>query len=62
MGTVYKPKDARRRHSKDRALQDLDPSIREPATNLIEKDNRDDPENKPTKLLRPKKRQDLIDK
>jgi hypothetical protein len=31
MGMTYKPEDARRRSRKDKALKDLDPSLKEPA-------------------------------
>ncbi len=62
MGTTYKPEDAKKRRSKDKALQDLDPSIREPAKNLIENYNGDDIEKKRKELLHFKKTRDLAEK
>jgi hypothetical protein len=56
MGMTYKPKDARRRRVKDKALKDLDPSLREPAKSH----SGEDPERKITK--RSKKKRDLIEK
>ena len=60
MGVTYKPKDARRRRVKDKALKDLDPSLREPAKRIIESHSGEDPERKLTK--RSKKTRDLIEK
>lgn len=36
MGATYKPDNAKKRRTEDKALQNLDPSIREPVKNLIE--------------------------
>jgi len=36
MGAVYKPDDAKRRRMIDKALEDLDPSIRGTVKKLIE--------------------------
>jgi hypothetical protein len=60
MGATYKPEDARRRRIKDKALKDLDPSLRGPAKRLIESHGGEDLERKLTK--RSKKTRDLIEK
>jgi hypothetical protein len=62
MGAIYKPEDSRKRRSKDKALQDLDPSIQRPVKNLIGAYRGDDLEKKRAELLRFKKTRDLVEK
>jgi hypothetical protein len=62
MGVTYKPEDARRRRTKDKALKDLDPSLREPVKKLIESHSGEDLERKPTELKGSKKTKDLKEK
>jgi ribosomal protein S26 len=49
MGVTYKPEDARRRRTKDKALKDLDPSLREPTKKIIENTAEDLPISKQIK-------------
>ncbi len=51
MGVTYKPEDAKRRRLIEKALEDLDPSVREPARRLIEGYNGVDLEKKLTELI-----------
>ena len=51
MGAIYRPEDAKRRRMIDKALEDLDPSIRNAAKRLIESYNGEDLESKLVKLV-----------
>jgi hypothetical protein len=51
MGTVYRPDDVKRRRMIDKALEDLDPSLREPARRLVETYSGEDLEKKLTELI-----------
>ena len=51
MGTVYRPDDAKRRRMIDKALEDLDPSLREPARKLVENYSGEDLERKLAELV-----------
>jgi hypothetical protein len=62
MGVTYKPEDAKRRRIKDKALKDLDPSLREPVKRIIESHSGEDPERKLTEPKSSKKTRDLIEK
>ena len=62
MGATYKPDNEKKRRTKDKALQDLDPSIREPLKNIIENYKGDDLEKKRKELQRFKKTRDLVEK
>jgi hypothetical protein len=61
MGVTYKPEDARRRRTKDKALKDLDPSLREPTKKIIE-NTAEDLKRKTTEIKRSKKKRDLKEK
>ncbi len=50
MGAIYKPGDAKRRRIIDKALKDLDPSIRDITKKLIESYNGEDLEQKITNI------------
>ncbi len=60
MGVTYKPEDARKRRLIEKALEDLDPSVREPARRLIEGYNGVDLEKKLTELIGYEKMRRLI--
>ncbi len=62
MGVIYKPEDAKRRRIIDKALEDLDPSIREPVKRLIESYSGEDLERKLTELIGFEKTRNLIEK
>jgi hypothetical protein len=62
MGVTYKPEDARRRRLIERAMEDLDPSLREPARRLIEGYNGVDLEKKLTDLIGYEKMRHLIER
>ncbi len=49
MGVTYKPEDARRRRTKDRALKDLDPNLRESTKKIIKNTAEDLTESKKIK-------------
>ncbi len=59
---TYKPEDAKRRRVKDKALKDLDPSLREPSIKLIESPSGEDPERKLTENKGSKKTRSQIKK
>ena len=61
MGSIYKPDDAKRRRIRDKALEDLDPSIREPVKRLIDNYDGEDLEKKLIELIGIKKTRDLIE-
>ncbi len=46
MGVIYKPGDERRRRIKDKAIKDLDPSLREPLKKQIESNSGEEPKSK----------------
>ena len=60
MGTVYRPDDAKKRRKIDKALEDLDPSLREPARRLVETYSGEDLEKKLTELVGFEKMKKLI--
>ena len=62
MGAIYKPGDTKRRRAMDKALEDLDPSIRNAAKRLIESYNGEDLERKLTELIGFEKMIRLIEK
>jgi hypothetical protein len=62
MGATYRPEDAKKRRMIDKALEDLDPSLREPARRLIESYSGEDLEKKLIELVGFEKTKKLIDK
>jgi hypothetical protein len=60
MGATYRPEDAKKRRMIDKALEDLDPSLREPARRLIESYSGEDLEKKLTELIGFEKTKKLI--
>ena len=62
MGAIYKPRDAKRRRMIDKALEDLDPSIRDITKKLIENYHGEDLEKKLTELVGYEKMRKLIEK
>lgn len=46
MGTVYKPRDAKKRGKVDKALEDLDPNTRDAAKKANEEQQRERPKKK----------------
>jgi hypothetical protein len=62
MGAIYKPEDAKRRRIRDKALEDLDPSVREAAKRLIEGYKGEELERKLSELIGYKKLKDLTEK
>ena len=62
MGVIFKPEDTKRRKIIDKALEDLDPSIRDAAKRLIESYRGEDLEMKLTELIGLKKTRDLREK
>jgi hypothetical protein len=59
MGVTYKPEDARKRRRKDNALNDLDPSLRNPTSTIMEGRPADDLERKATGNKNSKKSKSL---
>ena len=62
MGAVYKPGDEKKRKMIDRALEDLDPSTRDAARKIIERDSGGDLERKLTELVGFEKMRKLVEK
>jgi hypothetical protein len=62
MGVTYRPDDVKRRRMIERALVDLDPSLREPVKKLVENYKGEDLERKLTELVGFEKLKDLIEK
>ena len=61
MGAIYRPEDAKRRRMIDKALEDLDPSIRNAAKRLIESYHGEDLEIKLVDLVGYEKMKKLIE-
>ena len=62
MGSIFKPEDKTRRRMIERALEDLDPNIRDAVKRLIEDYQGKDLEKKLRDLIGLKKTIDLIEK
>ena len=62
MGMIFKPEDTKRRRIIDKALEDLDPSVRDATKRLIESYRGEDFERKLIELIGLKRTRDLIDK
>ena len=62
MGAIYRPDDARKRRMIDKALEDLDPNLRESAKRLVENYSGEDLEKKLTELIGFEKMRKLIKK
>ena len=60
MGATYRPEDAKKRRMVDKAIEDLDPSLKEPARRLIEGYSGEDLERKLTELIGFEKTKKLI--
>ncbi len=62
MGVIFKPDERKKRKNIDKALEDLDPSIRDAVIKLTENYKGEDLERKINELKEFKKSRDLIDK
>ena len=62
MEVTYRPDDVKRRRMIERALVDLDPSVREPVKKLVENYEGEDLERKLTELVGFEKLKGLIEK
>ena len=62
MGSIFKPEDKTRRRMMEKALEDLDPNVRDAVKRLMEDYQGKDLEKKLSKLIGPKKTKDLIEK
>ena len=62
VGSIFKPEDKTRRRMMEKALEDLDPNIRDAVKRLIEDYHGKDLEKKLTELIGLKKTMDLIEK
>lgn len=62
VGTIFKPEDKTRRRMMEKALEDLDPNIREAVKRLIEDYQGKDLEKKLREFIGLKKTMDLIKK
>ena len=60
MGAIYRPEDARKRRMIDKALEDLDPNLRESARRLVENYSGEDLEKKLAELIGFEKTRKLI--
>jgi hypothetical protein len=62
VGAVYKPWDAKKRRQIDKALEDLDPSIRDTAKKLIENYHGEDLDKKLGELIGYEKMRKIVEK
>ena len=61
VGAIFKPDDKTKRRMIEKALEDLDPNIRDAVKRLIENYQDKDLEKKLTELIGPKKTMDLME-